>query len=404
MSQAPENPAVAEALKFVGELAGQDNLAAAHRDRLLQLISSPDSLAQGGRGICAMTSVVHTLLNKDLDQFRFLLEAVYHYWDDVPVGRVEVNAPKLQQKLVKQVGRKYRWAAGDEGLSEDLIETEADFVLARALGKVLKQASPATFNRLVALNEQSFFRLFNAETDFIVLNVDVKSTPDVLRAGPTAGILRGDLQALEPVVLQVCGYGINLSTLQVTETKKSERWQVTWKIRGDTHHLLFTQDKAGMKAAAVVSGGARSEGDLGFDAAALCELMTVVYGSNCRVLLGTQPQTVTTVNQVLARPKGFAYGMVNGVVNWWAAHSAAQVRRPGSDPAFMFDGPPKTATLGAGMVAPPAEHVVVITGPITESGDLLLVPVWTWSERFTVRVPRTQLAAYFPQFVCGVLR
>ena len=107
------------------------------------------------------------------------------------------------------------------------------------------------------------------------------------------------------------------------------------------------------------------------------------------------------MNQALAHRQCYSYGMVNGVVNWWAAQAAAEAGQPVTDAAFTFDGPPRMARRGAGMTAPPAEHVVVITGPIRASGNFYLVPVWTWSTRFTVRVARTQMGAYFPSIVCG---
>ena len=391
---------IGKAKQLVVALAKDDAVAAAHQERLLTLIDSPDELTQGSRGICAMTSVVHTLLWQDLGKFMDLMQAVYRYWDDVNVGVVEVGTVRLQAKLLKQVARKLLATPGDD--LDDLVEEEADFMLARALGKVFKIACPATFARLVTLNQASFTKLFAVKAKAIDLNVAVAANPDVLKIGPTSAVLLGDLQVIEPVMLQVCGYGFNRPTLTVAEEIKGKRWRLTWRIRSDTYGLLYTLQPGGaMTVSVLVTSGVRGEGDLGFDADALQELMEQVYGCEGAVMPGGNPKVITVVNQALAHQQCYSYAMVNGVVNWWAAHAAAQAGRAATDAAFAFEGAPKMAQRAPGMTAPPAEHVVVITGPIKASGNFYLVPVWTWSTRFTVRVARDQMGAYFPSIVCG---
>ena len=166
---------IGKAKNLVAELAKQDAVAQAHQERLLALIDSPDDLTQGGRGICAMTSVVHTLLWQDLGKFMELMQAVYRYWDELNVGLVEVGTVRLQGKLLKQAQRKL--LATPEGDIGDLVEEEADFMLARALGKVFKIARPATFARLVTLNQASFTKLFAVKAKTIDLNVAIAATP-----------------------------------------------------------------------------------------------------------------------------------------------------------------------------------------------------------------------------------
>jgi hypothetical protein len=386
----------------VRTLASQGRIHDAYRDRLLTLIDFPDSLDQGHRGICAMTSVVHTLLLHDIDKFIELVEGVFDDWDAMNIGTVEVHPEHLQDKLLKQTSRKIQSLPGDD--RPHAIEVEVDFLLARALGKVLKLASPATFNRLLSLNQQSFTRLFLVKAGTIDLPVKLNSTPEILKLGLGAAVLLSDLPTIQSALLITCGFGMDLATMALTETVRNAQWELTWRERSDTHTLLFTKRSDSTLGVAVkVANGIRAEGDLAFDSEALQTLMELVYGSKGSVLPGGNPKVIPLINQALTYPKSYAYGLVNGVNNWWAAHGAAAAGKPPADQAFTFDGPPATRRLAPGLVSPPGEHFVVITGAITAAEAFYSVPVWTWGQRFTVRVARAHIGAYFPSIVCGFL-
>ena len=148
--------------------------------------------------------------------------------------------------------------------------------------------------------------------------------------------------------------------------REQYRWEVNCHERESTHTLVLTGRPNGTLGAAFMIAGTYAQGDLPIIPDDHWTLVKEVYcceGGHFKV--AEHPEGPATVNELLGYPQSFACGQVNGMLNLTAAYLAALNNAPPTAPAFTLSGPP--AGVGS--------HCVVITGPITVSGEYHVLPI-----------------------------
>ncbi|MGI5239537.1 hypothetical protein [Dactylosporangium sp. CA-139066] len=394
------NQAIAHADRLA---SSSTDFADYYHERAVELLNDPDDLMQGAFGVCAMTSMVWSLLHQaDLTKFVALLDAVFA---DAPFNGIQAPPGKLLEGRQKQFDRKkdHRSVVGGNLPDSDY---ELDFILARSLGKLLKIKSPLIYS--AALDESSWmvanFKAREGTSVAVICELSPAYAAE-LNAGTISDRLAHELRMNDLVAQMYWGFAIHTAGATVTTVTPGSHW--TLLLAGNT----IPDRKTRTLTIKATSGGAlqvtydpfgepgsyQRDGDLGVGPTGMSWLMLDVLGAkSCRFehsfLDGLD--AIKTVNAEFDQPHPFVYAFVDSSVNWQAAKRGE---------ATPFDVAP---TPHARYIAKPpvtGTHIVVVTGKITESPTHVRVPCWTWGVRFTADIPKGYLTAYIRGYAHGQL-
>ncbi|WP_320779309.1 hypothetical protein [Streptomyces sp. CRN 30] len=385
---------IAQAKQAVSDLrASRPEFEGPDEARAKTLLDQPDKVNQGFYGTCGLTAIVRSYLQYDRDRFVELLRAVYSGTDfnGITSGPQVLLQHRLEQRDAKA-------AAQPQGGYVPLFNL--DFVLARALGKLLKIRSPKMYEAQTLVSEE-IARLFNAKEPFLdAFTLDPEHIP-TLNAAKLSPDLEFELKIKGWRLGQVAGFVVDASTAQIIPTVPNSEWQLKFQAGGRERVLRIQDTKKGALQVAVdvrnSESAFRDQGDLGLDSDGLKSIMQNVAGAAnvtvTRVKAATPQAAVDAVNTELGRAKPYVYAFVRSFDDWASAANDATKR------SFA-----KAATAPApiwGRVEPEGEHIIAIDGPIRKESGAYVLPVWTWGSAYEVRVQEAYLAGYLPVLVHG---
>ncbi|NEA49712.1 hypothetical protein [Streptomyces sp. SID10815] len=386
------------------ELARASAAFVLHLTRAKTIIDDPDKLNQGFYGVCAMTAAVRTLLLHDRARFIELLRAVFDPGNPGFRGLAADSAALLDHRLAQADAKKKRFLTAGRTYVELY---DLDFILSRALGKLIKVADPAVYRNQCAFSER-ITKMFNVKGEWIELFRLPGTHTATLGAGVIDEALRRDLAYKSVPMLVACGFELDLATSKVTTVMAGSEWQISHPLPDGTPRTVsVVQDGSTPGEELLVryrlGGPLRGDGDLGLDRDGLEFLMRqVVRASAVSSSIRESAVAVTEANTAFGAGAGsFVYAMINGSRRFMQAAGAARRNAPATDAAFDFSTPAPPGPDVWGRAHPVCTHVVDVTGPIREEGDVYVLPVWTWATRFEARIPRKLMGEYVYGYVYG---
>jgi hypothetical protein len=386
-----------EARIFINELATRSAPFAPFAARARRLVNNPDDINQTVFGICGLTVMVRSLLQYDLQKFTDLLSAIF---EDKAFNGIRVDAGKLLGGRVKQWARKRQHNVQDKQPVPDA-DRELDFILSRSLGKLLKQQSPRHYISLLEVGERisPTFKRRPDDPYVPLFQFDRKFAAD-LDAATIGADLAKRLNSASPHAKLLCGFAIEAAGATVTVDDPGKAWTITLQ---EKERELTVRDTGGDKLELSFYAYYpysdtdiwQKDGDLALGKIGIGRLMRNVVQAESGALVETEanPRTAfAAINPVFDQPKPYVYAFVNGGDAW----VNASLGRAG-----QFEAPAPRPTEFYGSLAPFGEHILAITGKITEHGDRVRVPVWTWATSFTVEMPLANVAGYLTGYYYG---
>ncbi|MFF6828755.1 hypothetical protein [Streptomyces longwoodensis] len=140
-----------QAKDAAGGLARTSTTFAPHLARTQAIIDNPDSLNQGAYGVCAMTAAVRTLLQHDRARFVELLRAVFDPGNPGFRGLRVDSTALLDHRLAQADAKQQRYLTTGRTYMELY---NLDFILSRALGKLIKVADSTVYRNQCAFSER----------------------------------------------------------------------------------------------------------------------------------------------------------------------------------------------------------------------------------------------------------
>jgi hypothetical protein len=388
-----------EARIFINQLATRSVPFAPFAARARRLVNNPDDINQTVFGICGLTVMVRSLLQYDLQKFTDLLSAIF---EDKPFNGIQVDAGKLLGGRVKQWERKRQHNVQDEQPVPDA-DRQLDFILSRSLGKLLKQKSSGNYVSLLEVGERisPTFKRRPDDPYVPLFQLDRRFAAD-LDAATIGADLAKRLNSASTHAKLLCGFAIEAAGATVTVDDPGKAWTITLQ---DKERELTVRDKGGDKLELSFYAYYpysdtdiwQKDGDLALGKIGIGRLMRNVVQAASGALVETEanPRTAfAAINPMFDQPKPYVYAFVNGGDAW----VNASVGRAG-----QFEAPAPRPTEFYGSLAPFGEHILAITGKITQHGDRVRVPVWTWATSFTVEMPLANVAGYLTGYYYGQL-
>ncbi|GAA2385351.1 hypothetical protein [Dactylosporangium salmoneum] len=401
-----------EAKGHVTKLAAEVPAFEDYAPRALALLDQPDAMQQSSFGVCGMAAVVRSLLAAD-DKARFaeLLDAVFR---SRPFNTIAVVPEgKLLTGRVKQWDRK----VSHErllGLDPPNPLYALDFILSRALGKLLKERSlPAYELQLMTSEDISAnyrtrpdaapVHLFDLPLQFAA-ELDTQTIGDLLAF---------HLRIKDWRSAYLCAFSIDPTSAKVEVVELGRKWHIKLAddakrrllvtraadhldVSYDAYHEAFSESvvyQAAVNSAVIY----QKDGDLALDPTGLATIMTSVVGAaSCTytALTGSVDVAVGVINAQFDRERPFVYGFVNGVDGWLDGTEA----KPDA-----FAPAPAAPTRLWGHRTPVGAHILAITGKITKNPTHYLVPAWTWGHAYVAAIPHAHLAGYLAGCTHGQL-
>jgi hypothetical protein len=389
-----------QAKAFVEELAKTVPGFAPMKDRALQLIDKPNDIRQGAFFICGLSAMVRNLLEQaDLQLFADLLSTIFRQTKfrrievDTHVldGRTRQWSQKLNHESTLPPGARYIPRANHQ----------LDFILARALGKLLKIVSKDLYEGQLRASEQ-MVRRFRAKPG---VAVPVFSTPADFIKSLDGGAIDANLTFLLDTYSWVAqyslGFGMDPKTATIRVNEAGKNWTVTvldddfdnakreFQVRLADDKLIWEFDGYTESAAY------QKDGDLGLDQNGVRSIMRLVLGiDDYKYATLAEAGDFAAVNAAFDTGKPLVLAFVNGIDSWLDASSGK---------ARQFDVAAKPPHQYLAMPQPVGEHLVAITGKITRIGGRVQVPTWSWGTTFIADIPEANLAGYIASFAWGHL-
>ncbi|WP_434043066.1 MULTISPECIES: hypothetical protein [Sorangium] len=345
----PANPAdKRDAKKLLGDIMRSQRVDGSLVDRLAELIDDPDSLSQHEFAICALQSVLRTLLTSDL------------------AGFARVVAAEFTGKLFDRDGKQIAdFSLDNQGEHRATASTQAtdDPIQSVIRGELPLKDAPIG-NKL----------LQNGVKKAGTRRAGVVSRDGKGRAG-------SDKQVLDYLLGR--GLGKMLSTLAPEQYKADARY--TASVIPGYLDKTATRDKG-------ATGPSKKLGDLQISADSLVTIFTDILGGDAQTMVAGDDYDVGRINDALARPEQAPFAVATFLDGKGLVERAEQFAK---DPttAKPFD---KAATRDTS-----SAHQVVINGKITEDGEHYVVPLHTWQQSFSIKVKKDLLPSLFPVFTYG---
>jgi hypothetical protein len=394
----------AQAKIAVDALASASTSFAPYANDAKYLIDRPDELNQGHYGVCAMTVAVRTMLLHDRQRFVDLLHAVFDPADPGFRG-VAVASSRLLDHRLTQIGNKRARRTAEGNTYADYYDL--DFILSRALGKLIKVADADVYRRQCGFSER-INKLFNVKAEWIDLFTLPGALAGTLNPGPLDDALRRELRYKSVPMLVACGFELDLAASTVTVVTAGSEWEITHVVSPTVTRRLSVRLPApgsDLRVRIRPTGPLRGDGDLGLDREGLEFLMRSVVGAG--TVSSTIRESAVAVGEANSAwapgQRTYVYAMINGSRRFMEAKAAAVAGAAPGDPAFDFVNPAPPGPDVWGVSRPVCTHVVDVTGPIREVGDNYVMPVWTWARAFEVRIPKKLMGEYVYGFVYGRL-
>jgi hypothetical protein len=141
----------------------------------------------------------------------------------------------------------------------------------------------------------------------------------------------------------------------------------------------------------------RKEGDLGLTPDGLRWILTHLAGvDDVMSFERDRHWSILRVNDAFGAPRPDRHAVVYAFVLDATRFEDASRLPQGTEPAPFDTFTPTTRPVTA-------EHIIVITGRIIEEDGRYVVPVWTWSKRFTVRVRKDLFDQFFTTILYGFM-
>lgn len=389
-----------QAKAFVEELANTVPGFAPMKDRALQLIDNPNDIRQGAFFVCGLSAMVRNLLEQaDLQLFADLLSTIFrqtkfrHIEVDTHVrdGRTRQWSQKLTHESTLPIGARYIPQANHQ----------LDFILARALGKLLKIVAKDLYEGQLKASEQ-MVRRFRAKPGVLV---PLFSTPTHFIKSLDGGAIDANLKFLLDLysweAQYSLGFGMDPTTATIRVNEAGKNWTVTvldhdfddakreFQVRLADDKLIWEFDGYTESAAY------QKDGDLGLDQNGVRSIMKLILGiDDYNYATLAQAGDFAAVNAAFDTGKPLVLAFVNGIDSWLAASSGK---------ARQFDMAAKPPHQYLAKLPPVGEHLVAITGRITRGGGRVQVPTWTWGTTFIADIPEANLAGYIASFAWGHL-
>ncbi|MGW5772130.1 hypothetical protein ACWEVY_23650 [Streptomyces longwoodensis] len=393
-----------QAKDAAGDLARTSATFAPHLARTESIIDNPDSLNQGAYGVCAMTAAVRTLLQHDRARFVELLRAVFDPGNPGFRGLGADSATLLDRRLAQADAKQQRYLTTGRTYTELY---NLDFILSRALGKLIKVADPVVYRNQCAFSER-ITKMFNVKDEWIDLFRLPGTHSATLDAGVIDDALRRDLAFKSVPMLVACGFELDLPASVVTTVTAGGEWRIGHPLPDGKHRTVTVVRDGSTRGEELLvryrtDGPLRAEGDLGLDRDGLEFLMRqVIRASAVSSSIRESSVAVTEANTAFGAGAGsFVYAMINGSRRFMEAAGAARRKKPATDPAFDFTTPAPPGPDVWGRARPTCAHVVDVTGPIRTEGNMYVLPVWTWATRFEARIPHKLMGEYVYGYVYG---
>lgn len=399
-----------EAKTHVQELAADVPDFTDHGPRALRLLDKPDLTQQSTFGVCGMSAVLRSLLAaEDKARFAALLDAVFRGrpFRGIPADRLLAGRRRQWQRKVDH--------SGELGVQAPGARYELDFILARALGKLLKVSSPQIYAEQL-MTSANIAVNFPARPD--AAPVDLFDLPEDCAAALDGGTVDEHvvtaLRAGGDRSAYLCGFGIDPADARVEIVEQGARWCIVLAgparrrlivTRADgrlpvAYHAYGEDPAQGAEGDLVYQSAVnrfaiyQKDGDLALDPTGLATIMTDVVGAQSCVytpLAGAASvgAAVDTVNAQFGLASPYVYAFVNGVNGWFAARDLRDLQH--DDPFKQF---PEPAAQIPGRSIPVGLHIVAVTGPIQMTRKHYEVPIWTWGTAFTARIPHEHLTGY----------
>jgi hypothetical protein len=371
-----------------------------YRRRAKELVDNPDELHQGGFGVCGMASVLHEMLRHDLPAFTDLIGTIF----TVSAFRHIMPGEPLLAGRVKQRARK-------KSHSELEWEHGPDFIIARTIGKLLKLADPTVYQQMVevSLDLMPYFTYKDKRPiellDLGDLDLSEAGT-DQLRTALVAALRDADQAAQD----RIAEFDLTEATVH-SVTLWKEKTHDGWWFRstyGGVGCVLRISKVERAKVALTFDPGSeledifKTEGDLALNYLGVETIMTAVLGKDATSLRcgAGADAAVAPVNQALnSSSKTYVIAFVNGSDAWKKAHGGHTSAFSGN-PFAKAAAPPRQYP---GRTRPVAQHIICITGQITEYGAFYRVPAWSWGRTFTATIPKAHFATYLDGFTFGTM-
>jgi hypothetical protein len=406
---------------YLVNLATTSTEFAQYRDRAIDLIDKPDEVQQSMFGVCGMSAMVRTLLEQaDLTKFVSLVAAIF---EDKPFNGITAPAGRLYAGRIRQWKTKVQHRTA---LNADVWPAlyAFDFILARALGKLLKVRAPEIYDIQLmtstdisrnyqtkpGANPNDLFELelgYTNELDTTTISKDLAYWLKIVswRSQYLGGFPIEPAGASVQVVTPGKEWVITLvpNTRKLNVTAGATALKVTYEAYAESPEASNAVFQSAVDGSAIY----QKDGDLALDPTGVEWLTTKVLGvqshqyTTVRATPTGPAAAVARINSTFDGTRPYAYAFVNGTDAGWvpAATAVAMAKHHGTLlPAtlanFTVPAPPPRRIFGR--EAPVGEHILAITGKITEDANDYLVPVWTWGMRFVARIPKANLAGYLP--------
>jgi hypothetical protein len=390
-----------EAIAHVKKLAIDVPAFQVYEARAITLINNPAQLKQGRFGICGMTNMVRSLLMlDDLTRFAALLDAIFR---DQPFNGIKAPDGKLLEGRLRQWDQKvdHRTVVKPDAVPDK--QFQLDFILARSLGKLLKVRSPLIYQNQLSISTwiDANFRTKPDSDEIHLLDLDGAHAA-TLDNCVVSEKLAYDLRMNDWRAWLVCGFHIQPEHATITRVQAGHKWNLTLAATSipDRRQRVLHVEVTGSGSLEVSYdsygefGAYQKDGDLGLDPVGMLFLMTDVLGARtCSFWPVTifVDDTVNRINTELANPGAFVYGFIDSTKNWTSAAANAHA----------FQTPPTRREAYHGMPPTIGTHIVMITGQLTVVGDDVLIPVWTWGNSYTARIPKQYLSGYLVGYSLG---
>jgi hypothetical protein len=371
-------------------------LTPAYAKRAAELIDDPDKVNQGYYGTCGPTAALRTLLLHDRAKFVNLMTAVFDPAQPVFNG-VRVAPDTLYEARLDEIARKraaYPPAPSPSAYQDTF---DFDFIVGSSLYTFLKAADDRLFLAQRHYSE-SIVRLVSVDADQIVLATltgDFSAALDAANKRDPDLLAALDIHADE--IARKLGYRLDSLGIKDIRDLAGVAWTIVFTTdRGDREFVIERTPK-GFLLAAMVTGETQgigfSTGDMALDQDGIKALMSQVIGVRSAVLAERiDPSVDETVRKAIAKPNSYVFGLVKGYDEWVTAQNSPTER--------TFDRAAKPPAPIAHRSAPQLEHHLVILG-ITRNGEYNDVEVWSWGERFTVRIRPHHMGSYLYGYVHG---